>query len=114
MQKMLIGLLCGLALHTPPIHARLLANERAAYIQSFLTNCHSAQIRDPFKRNLMSKGQLTSSQIDTFCQCGAVRSADTLDSRVLEEFAKSQNRQPLLSIIDQVTRYCSETRPFKP
>lgn len=114
MQKMLIGLLCGLTLHTPPIHARLLANERAAYIQSFLSNCRAAQTRDPSNRTLMSKGQLSSAQIDAFCQCGAVRSADTLDSRVLEEFGKNQNRVPLLSIIDQVTRYCSETQAAKP
>jgi hypothetical protein len=114
MQKMLIGLLCGLALHTPSAQARLLANERTAYIQSFLSNCHAAQIRAPANQNLISKGQLTSSQIDAFCQCGAIRSADTLDSRILEEFGKNQNRQPLLGIIDQVTRYCSETQRLKP
>ncbi len=114
MQKLLVGLLCGLALHTSPIDARLLANERAAYIRSFLSNCHSTQIRAPSNRNLITKGQLTDSQIDAFCQCGAVRSADTLDTRVLEEFGKNQNRQPLLSIIDQVTRYCSETQAPKP
>lgn len=110
MSKIILGLLCGVALHTGPVSARLFANQRSAYIQSFLASCHARQFGNPANRDLLARKALTAAQIDAFCQCGAIRSADTLDATILEAFARNQDRQPLLSIIDQATRYCSENR----
>lgn len=107
MSKTLICLLCCSCLHTAMAHAELPANERAAYIQSFLTRCHAQQLADPLSQDRLAHGLLTKNQLAAFCQCGAVQSANALDTGILEAFAKKRNTQVMLDIMNQTTQYCS-------
>lgn len=110
MPKELFCLLCGCFLYATTAHARLPANERSAYIQSFFTHCHAQQIADPVNQDMLARRLLTDTQLRAFCQCGAAHSAEALDTKTVEAFARNQDRRAMLDIISQANQFCRNAR----